>query len=359
MERYLSLNFKSEVPVDFIISIAGDNFLVRQESVVEFRKTMSNSSPRTIFQGFLELMPKLRNRQLSNALFFYYLAINWTPFKSTNLVKSVVCECRQFTSAEEPTRFRNNAESEQFYFNKLLLSYVSEYAANLALIFSLKHLNVNPRAYTDLIIQGKIGFEYFFHMMKTFTCSFMLLDHLWARSERSENELDPLDKYLIEIIITRISEEYIFLKNVFKEILQRLEEVLSSEIRNYFLAFFEEFVWRNRKIIDTYEKRKEYFKEQLIRFPAIFIFEKEMLLRLTDLLIEEQLAVLHIKGEMLKFDKDHMIQLSLIYFEKVSGSAIEMEESRAIFEGREILGFLDMMQNHTKSFKKRRGTFTA
>jgi hypothetical protein len=359
MERYKSLVVHSESPSSFAKRAATDNFSITQETVYQFRKLTKSHSFQSIVNALLERIDRASNVSLSRLLFLFYLAINWMPLNELNGLIESMAGCRLFASEYDVDRFRDIEESSHFFFNKVLIGYLKDYVTNFRAIFALKHLRVAPKDYVDLIFEGAIGFEGLFHSLQSWKHCLKLLDHSWPRLETQSTGNDLTYKFLIEIIASRVFEEYIFIKGIFREAALRADTLLTPPFKEPFLCFFEEFVWRNKKITQMYESRNEYFLENLIRFPAIFTFDQMFYDRSTNLLIDSTQQILQFKGELTKFHPSMLVFLSVDYLEKCAGTKIDVNQGKAIFEGREILGFLDLLGSACRTFKKRKGTFTA
>lgn len=359
MERYKLLVFNNESLGTFAKRAAADNFSITQETVYQFRKLTNNHSFQSIIKVLIEKISRASNASLSRLLFLFYLAINWMPLSDLDRLVELMASCRLFASEYDVNCFKDREESSHFFFNKVFIGYLKDYVTNFRLIFALRHLRVNPKDYVDLIFEGAIGFEGLFHSLQSWKHCLKLLDHTWSRLEIQSTDSDLTYKFLIEIIASRVFEEYIFVKSIIRETTHRNDAILASPLKEPFLCFFEEFVWRNKKITQMYETRHEYFLENLIRFPAIFTFEHVFYDRLTNLLVDSTDQVLQFKGELSKFHTSMLVFLAVDYLEKSAGAKINVNEGKAIFEGREILGFLDLLGSVCRTLKKRKGTFTA
>jgi len=359
MKRYKLLVFHNESPGSFAKLAAAENFSVNQETVYKFRKLTKNHSFQSIIKALLEKISRASNAPLSRLLFLFYLAINWMPLGELNDLSELMANCRLFASEYDTDCFKDTEESSHFFFNKVFICYLNDYVTNFRLVFAMRHLRVSPKDYVDLTLEGAIGFEGLFHSLQSWKHCSKLLDYTWPRLESRSAEGDSTYRFLIEVIASRLFEEYNFVKGILREATHRADAILKSSLKEPFLCFFEEFIWRNKKITQMYETRNDYFLENLIRFPAIVTFENVLYDRLANQLVDSTNQVLKFKGELIKFHPRMLAFLAVDYLEKCAGLKIDRNEERAIFEGREILGFLDITGSLCRTHKKRKGTFTA
>lgn len=353
--EFITLSYKQQDPVVFIKKLNSDSFKVTQESICEFRKIVHTNPIEKVLSGFHEVLPKAKGLGLTRVLFFFYLYLSWVPFKMFPKISEFAAEERLLCSGIEARTFKTEQESHVFFFTKALIEYVNEYIANMPMLFALKHLQINPQDYVREILEARIGFEGLVYILQSFRVSFMVLDFAWSCDQNLKLENDSLFKYFIEIVTTRIFEEYLLVVKIMREIMARRDEFLETKYELDFLVLFEEFIWKNKKLIEMYQIRQDYFLEHLIRFPSLYQIDEEFLLRSSEKILQRGGDLIALKTRIKNLSRELAVHITVDYMQKVSGLQIGPDDPRAIFEKKDVLSFLDQLSISSKTFKKLKG----
>ena len=238
-----------------------------------------------------------------------------------------------------------------FYFNKVFKTYIGRYATDIDNIFLLKNGKVDVEKYSRQLIERQIGFEGLHFLLARIQQSFILLNILWKIMLTHDKEY-VIFNYTFEVIVGQMFEEYTFIKNVLKRVEDDLEETKKNgeEWLFEFLYLFESFTWKNKRLIEMYEKFNWYFKQHLIRFPTIFYFEERNKEKLNKLLVKNRPSVDKKKHRIV--DNLNYVELGDFakkYFETVSEVNKGNDKDWLLFSRNSILNKLevDVVQKKT------------
>jgi len=350
--EFLTLSFKQQDPVVFIKTLISESFKVTQESVCEFRKIIHMNPIEKILGGFHEVLQKAKGLGLVRVLFFFYLYLSWVPAKIFPKISEFAATESLLCSGIESRLFKTEQELHVYLFTKALINYLNEYIANLQMIFAMKHLKINPRDYVQEILEARIGFEGLVYILKSLGMFFTVLDSAWVCDSALQLENDSLFKYFIEIVTTKVFDDYLFLVKIMREIMARREEFLETKHELDFLVLFEEFNLQNQKLFEMYQARQEYFLDHLIRFPSIYVIEQEFLLQSSAKVLQRGSELISLKNRIKNLSRELAVHITVDYLQKVAGIRLSPDDPRAIFEKKDVLSFLDQLSISSKTFKK-------
>jgi hypothetical protein len=356
--EFIILSFKQQEPVVFIKKLNSDSFTVTQESVCEFRKIVHTNQIEKVLSGFREIMPKAKGIGLTKVLFFFYLFLNWIPASMFAQINEFALADRLLSSGIEPRTFKTDQESCVFRLTRIMIEYVNEYIVNMPMLLALKHLRVCPQTYVRAILETRIGFEGLVYLLHSLRISFEVLESAWSCNESLRMENDSLIKYFIEIVTSRVFEEYIFMVTIMREVMERRSEFLETKFELDFLVLIEEFNWTNKQLVDMYQTHREYFLDHLIRFPSLYQIDQDFLLQSSEKVLQRGGELIVLKNRIKSLSRALAVHIMVDYMQKVSGVEIAPDDQRAIFDKKDILSFLDQLSISSKTFKKLKGKLT-
>lgn len=210
--------------------------------------------------------------KLSRVLIFLFIYINWLPVKEIDILyKSIISN--NILQTRQKSYFEDKQDSHIYSFNKLFSQYINDYMKDIESIYILKNKNVDPHKYAKLIIEEQIGYEGLYFFLVRTNLSFALFDNFnWILVENMEQ---TGFKYAAEVVSRQLIEEYIFLRNVFKELLDDYKKLLVSMRTADFIFFYEILVWKEKKMKEMYRKFEWFFNENLIKFPSPLVIDEE------------------------------------------------------------------------------------
>lgn len=206
----------------------------------------------------------------------------------------------------------------------------------------LKNGKIDPRIYADMISNNTIGFEglhfYLFRMQH----AFIFIDILWKIMLTHEKEY-AVFKYIFEVVINQLFEEYIFIKTVFKGLEDKFhykeDEVWIIDL----LYFYEHFTWKNKRFVEMYDKYNWYFKSNLIRFPSIFFMDETGMKLLNEKLLEYRDQVDKRKHYITnKRTYKQLSELTATYFKQIAANLDDGENDWLLFSRKSILNKLEV-----------------
>ena len=206
----------------------------------------------------------------------------------------------------------------------------------------IKNGKINLAIYVEMIGEGTIGFEglhfYLFRMHQ----AFMFVDILWNLVLNEKREYEVF-KYIFEVVVNQLFDEYIFVKNVFKG----LEELFFNHHDQFwlvsFLCFYDHFVWKNKKFIEMYDKYGWYFSNNLIRFPTVYSFDETRSKSFNKQYIENREDI-DIRKHFInnKLTYQELREITLNYFQKQTSSIVCNENEWLLFSRESILNKLEV-----------------
>lgn len=180
--------------------------------------------------------------------------------------------------------------------------------------------------------------------------AFLLIDILWKIMINYEKKY-PVFKYIFEVVVNQLFEEYIFIKTVLK----RLETIFIEKKEESwivdFLYFYDHFIWKNKKFTEMYDKYNWYFKNNLIRFPSIYFMEETVNKILNEKLIEYREKIDKRKHYITtKQSYKQLSELSKTYMEELSNTNSIGEKDLLLFSKKSILNKLEIDIIQKKEF---------
>lgn len=228
-----------------------------------------------------------------------------------------------------------------FYFNKVFKSYLLNYVKDIDNIYLLKNGKIDTRIYASAILDGTIGFEGLHFYLIRIHKAFILIDILWKLLLNHDKEYN-LFKYIFEVVISQLFEEYAFVKTVLKELEASWTTQASEPWIIDFLYFYEHFMWKNKKFVEMYDNYSWFFKKNQMRFPSPYylgeklhqgIMEKLMALRDP---VEKRKHVLNNK-----MTYKELSEISNRYFRELSLNCNAEDHEWLLFSRRSILNKLE------------------
>jgi len=221
-------------------------------------------------------------------------------------------------------------------------------------IYAIKSGKPNPKTYAQAVASGTIGFEglhfFFFRIQKTL----ILIDILWKIVLASEER--SLFRTVLDMVVCQMFEEYVFVRSVLKQLedewLQPKQEIWTVD----FLYFYEHFIWKNKKMVEMYDKYCWFFKRELIRFPSLYFSDESVSKPITDKLLELRVAVDKLKHYVNnKQSYDTLSSLCAKYFnEMINEGDDNGERDGLLLSRRNILNRLDSGKKVAKVDKDER-----
>jgi len=181
-------------------------------------------------------------------------------------------------------------EAQVFYFNKVFKSYFKDYTRDIDNIFILKNGKVDAATYVNAVSDKTIGFEGLHFYLFRIHNAFLLIDILWKIMLTHDKER-TIFKYIFEIVINQLFEEYIFLKAVLKGLEEKFHYIEDEEWIVDFLYFYDHFTWKNKKFVEMYDKYNWFFKNNLIRYPNVYYMDETAAKLLNEKLMEHRQQV--------------------------------------------------------------------
>ena len=351
---------RSDEALAYVKKISKDNFVANQKSIGALKRLTQENKSLRFAKIFLEEISNTKDFAQIKTIFAYFLFLNWVPFSEISALNELMSTQSPFLLDKEVDFFEDRAALRNYSFNRQFLKFVKDYAENSSTIYCLKNCSVSPKAYSRNIINGSIGFEGLMYIMQRFRPSLLFLESLFEAMGRSRDAQAVVYKFIIEAVVSQLIEEYNFCKAIMKEMINEMLNQTDSVLMISFLAFFEEFVWKNRKISEMYDKRDNFFRENLIRFPAIFCFDEIVMKIFNDLLVSRNFEVSHFKSQIKKLKKHDVAVLSMEYFKSQGQVELYLSRNGPIFSEKTMFSFLDLETSMGRVLgMKRRGTFTA
>ena len=154
----------------------------------------------------------------------------------------------------------------------------------------LKNGKVDAASLTNAIDAGEIGFEPLHFYLFRIHHALLLVDILWKIMLTHDKER-TIFKYIFEIVINQLFEEYIFLKEVLKGLEERFHSKEDEAWIVDFLYFYDHFTWKNKKFVEMYDKYNWFFKNNLIRYPTVFYMDEIASRVINEKLVEHRTLV--------------------------------------------------------------------
>ena len=206
----------------------------------------------------------------------------------------------------------------------------------------LKNGKIDTKVYIEQLYSGSIGFEGLHFFLFRMHHSFILIDILWKIMLTHDREHEVF-KYIFEVVINQLFEEYIFVRTVFKNLEERFHEHTNENWIVDFLYFYDHFIWKNKKFIEMYDKYNWFFKNHLIKFPAIYHIDEVGTKILNDRLIECREMV--DKRKHFINNKQSYRELSKIsvgYFKQIAASEQSDDKEWLVFSRKSVLNKLEV-----------------
>lgn len=228
-----------------------------------------------------------------------------------------------------------------YYFNKVFKKYILDYTRDIENIFLLKNGKIDIGKYVYSIIDGSIGFEGCHFYLSRIQRAFVLIDLLWKIMLTHDREY-VIFNYTFEVIINQVFEEYLFIKNIIRQLEDEFSSQKDKEWIVNFLYFYENFVWKNKKMIEMYANFDWFFKQRLINCPKLFKFEEKV-----TKVLNKELTKYRDKVDKKKHWVNNEIGYEELsdkakeYFERVSRKVSGTEQDWLLFSKNSILNKLD------------------
>ena len=213
----------------------------------------------------------------------------------------------------------------------------------------LKNGKVDPKQYVEHVNRGTVGFEGLHFYLFRMNQAFILIDILWKIMLTHEKEY-AIYKYIFEVAINQLFEEYIFVKAVLKGLEERFHEKEDETWIVDFLYFYDHFMWKNKKFVEMYDNYNWFFKNHLIRFPSIMFMDEtgSMILNEKMQVYREQIDK---RKHFVTFKHTYaqLSELAKSYFKEISEQEDDGEKDWLLFSRKSILNKLevDMMQKRS------------
>lgn len=215
----------------------------------------------------------------------------------------------------------------------------------------LKNGKVDPKQYVEHVCRGSVGFEGLHYFLFRMHQAFILIDILWKIMLTHKKEY-AIYKYIFEVAINQLFEEYIFVKAVLKGLEDRFHEKEDETWVVDFLYFYDHFMWKNKKFVEMYDKYNWFFKNNLIRFPSIMFMDETGAKILNDKLLEYREKV-DKRKHFITYKQTYrqLSELAKTYFNQIVTPDDNSEKDWLLFSRKSILNKLEVEMMQKRSFR--------
>jgi len=220
--------------------------------------------------------------------------------------------------------------------------YFKDYVNDIENIYMVKNEKVDIDRYVKMVSTNEIGFEGLHFYLFRMHHAFILIEILWKIMLTHDKEYE-IFKYIFEVIINQLFEEYIFVKNSFKKLEEVFRNQDNEEWSVEFLYFYDHFIWKNKKFVEMYDKYNWFFKNNLIRYPSLFYMDEAEATALNDKLIQHREKVDKRKHFINnKQTYKQLSELSATYFRSIVGVDGSEDKEWLLFSRQSILNKLEV-----------------
>lgn len=250
-----------------------------EKTIKKFKLVILKSKFENLFKKMYKFSLKIENKKKSFFFVFYFFMINWSSLKQINEASIFLNIYPLFKIHKNQKIFKNKQDSSTYCFNENFCEYIQNYMNDIESIFVLKNRKINLKQNIKYLRSGKVSFASMHFFLQRIEKSFFFLPSIYKMIFLTKNT--KIFQNLLNMIIDQIFEEYNYLSFMLEELLERFEEMKKS-IKFEILVFYENFIWKNKRMKEVLKSFKIYFKENLIEIPKIFHLSEQNKIKITD-----------------------------------------------------------------------------
>lgn len=276
---------QDETTAFFEQTIKNVDVALNDDTLREFKRLVIKYPDAKIDEKFFELLGKGPEAVQARVAIFFFMYLNWGSLNDVSRIFDYV-RARNLLAHKDKPVFKDDDDAHLYNFNRTFFKYVYYYMLDIRSIYTLKNGNIEPRRYANLMTSGQINYDGMYFYMRRFRLSHALFENFnWLLNERREH---TGFRYVAEVVTRQMVEEYVFVREVFRELFSVYGKVKESKDFARFLVFYEQLIWKDKLMADIFKKFGWFFTETRLALPELLRLSETETKRLDDDLVEHQ-----------------------------------------------------------------------
>lgn len=300
-----------------------------EKTIKKFKIVILKNKLEILFKKMYKFSLKIENKKKSFFYVFYFFLVNWSSLKQINEATIFLNIYPLFKIQKNKKVFKNKNDSSIYFFNENFCEYIKNYMNDIENIFALKNRKINIEKNKKYLITGKTSFASMHFFLQRIEKSFFFLSTVYKMIFLTKKKT-KIFQNLLNMIIDQIFEEYTYLSFMLEQLLETFEETKKS-IKFEILVFYENFIWKNKRMKEVLKNYKNYLEENLIEIPKIFFLSKKNEKSILDYLQVNREPINKLKKNLNKISYSNLSERSKAVFIALGSFSMSMNNEYLCF----------------------------